>query len=232
MAHPWPPGEALIAMKPNYYEILGVERSASETQIRQRFRELARKYHPDRYKSNKAEAEKTFQTLTEALNVLTNPAKRRLHDSEIPGGAGKSSSDMTQISKAYLARGVKAYNEADFASAREHFDMAVKHDATDAKAFHYLALASARNPATMRQAVQAIESAVQLEPYNPLYLKSAGLLCRRVGLSAKAERYLEQALQWDQENQEIREALEGLRRARGEAKDGGKGLLDSLFKKG
>jgi len=219
-------------MKPNYYEILGVERSATDAQIRQRFRQLAREYHPDRYKTNKAEAEKTFQTLTEAVNVLTNPSRRRQHDAEIPGLGGKAASDLTQISKAYLAKGVKAYNEGDFSTAREHFDMAVKHEPSDAKAFHYLALASARNPATMRQAVQAIESAVQLEPYNPLYLKTAGLLCKRVGLAAKAERFLEQALQWDQENQEIREALEQLRRARGESKDGGKGLLDSLFKKG
>ncbi|HUF18110.1 MAG TPA: DnaJ domain-containing protein [Thermoanaerobaculia bacterium] len=219
-------------MKPNYYEILGVERSATETQIRQRFRELARKYHPDRYKSRKEEAERTFQTLTEALNVLTNPARRRQHDAETQNPSGKAGGELSQVSKAYMSRGVRAYNDGDYSGAREHFDMAVKHDPSDAKGFYYLALASARNPATMRQAVQAIESAVQLESYNPLYLKTAGLLCKRVGLAAKAERFLEQALQWDQENQEIREALEQLRRARGESKEGGKGLLDSLFKKG
>jgi curved DNA-binding protein CbpA len=219
-------------MKTNYYEILGVERSATEAQIRQRFRELARQYHPDRYKSDKEGAEKTFQTLTEAVNVLTNPARRRQHDAEMQNVAARALGDLSQISKAYMSRGVKAYNDGDYPGAREHFDMAVKHDPGDAKGFYYLALASARNPATMRQAVQAIETAVQLEPYNPLYLKTAGLLCKRVGLAAKAERFLEQALQWDQENQEIREALEGLRRARSESKDGGKGLLDSLFKKG
>lgn len=219
-------------MKANYYEILGVERSATEAQIRQRFRELARQYHPDRYKSDKAGAEKTFQTLTEAVNVLTNPARRRQHDAETQNVAAKAGGELSQISKAHMSRGVKAYNEGDYPGAREHFDMAVKHDPADAKGFYYLALASARNPATMRQAIQAIETAVQLEPYSPLYLKTAGLLCKRVGLAAKAERFLEEALQWDQENQEIREALEGLRRARGESKEGGKGLLDSLFKKG
>jgi hypothetical protein len=44
--------------------------------------------------------------------------------------------------------------------------MAVKHNPQDAKAFHYLALAAARIPAYMRQAVQAIETAVQREPMN------------------------------------------------------------------
>ena len=39
-------------MKVNYYEILGVERSASEQDIRERFRKLARENHPDRYKGD------------------------------------------------------------------------------------------------------------------------------------------------------------------------------------
>ena len=46
-------------MKLNYYEILGVERSASEKEIRDRFRTLARESHPDRYKGpDKGEAER------------------------------------------------------------------------------------------------------------------------------------------------------------------------------
>ena len=64
-------------MKLNYYEILGVERSASESDIRDKFRRLARENHPDRYKGpDKAEAEKRFQTLTEAMIVLTNSVRR------------------------------------------------------------------------------------------------------------------------------------------------------------
>ena len=44
-------------MKVNYYEVLGVDRSASEPEIRERFRKLAREQHPDRYKGpDKAEA--------------------------------------------------------------------------------------------------------------------------------------------------------------------------------
>jgi cytochrome c-type biogenesis protein CcmH/NrfG len=105
--------------------------------------------------------------------------------------------------------------------------MAVKHNAQDAKAWHYLALAAARIPAYMRQAVQSIEAAVQREPHNPTFLKDAGLLSKRAGLTAKAERYLEQALQWDPENVEAQNALAELRQGRAEA---GKGF--TLFKKG
>lgn len=221
-------------MKINYYDVLGVEKSASEAEIRERFRKLARENHPDRYRGpDKAAAEKKFQILTEAHNVLTNAARRRQHDSEMQSSSAKAPTDNTQIAKGYMSHGVKAYKEGNFSAAREHFDMAVKHNPQDAKAFHFLALASSRIPSAMRQAVQAIETAVQREPMNPTFIKDAGMICRRAGLTAKAERYLEQALKWDPENVEIRKAIAEVQQGRGEPKEGGgKGLLDSLFKKG
>lgn len=218
-------------MRVNYYEVLGVERTASEAQIREQFRKLARANHPDRYKGpDKASAERKFQNLTEALNVLTNPVKRKQHDSEIQSTVLKSPTDLTQVAKVYVAKGVKAYKEGDFRAAYENFDMAVKHNPQDAKAFHYLALACVRLPGMTRQAVQAMESAVQKEPLNPLFLKDAGLFCKRAGLSAKAERYLEEALKWDQDNPDILNALSELRQAR-EPKEAAKGI-GSFFKKG
>lgn len=208
-------------MKVNYYEVLGVERSATEQEIRDRFRRLARENHPDRYRGpDKADAERRFQTLTEAVNVLTNAAKRRQHDSELVSGSGKGLVDYAQIAKAYLAKGVKAFKENDLSAAYENFDMAVKHNPQDGKAFHYLALAASKIPAYTRQAVQAIESAVQREPMNALYLKDAGLLCKRAGLTAKAERYLEEALKWDATNAEVQTALAELRETK-EASKGG-----------
>jgi curved DNA-binding protein CbpA len=214
-------------MKVNYYEILGVERSASEEEIRDRFRKLARENHPDRYRGpDKADAERKFQTLTEAVNVLTNSAKRKQHDSELAAGSVKGLADLTQVAKVYLGKGVKAYKEGDWKSAYENFDMAVKHNPQDGKAFHYLALAAARIPAFTRQAVQAIESAIQREPMNPVFLKDAGLLCKRAGLVAKAERYFEETLKWDASNIEAQTGLAELR----ETKEAGKGGF-SIFGK-
>jgi curved DNA-binding protein CbpA len=214
-------------MKVNYYEILGVERSASDAEIRDRFRRLARENHPDRYRGpDKADAERKFQTLTEAVNVLTNPAKRKQHDGELAAGGGKGPADFAAVAKVYMAKGVKAFKENDPRGAYENFDMAAKHNPQDAKAFHYLALAAARIPAFARQAVQAIESALQREPMNPLFLKDAGLICRQAGLVAKAERYLEEALKWDASNAEVQTALSELR----QTKDTGKGGF-SIFGK-
>ncbi len=215
-------------MKVNYYEVLGVDRSASEQQIRDRFRKLARENHPDRYKGpDKVDAERRFQNLTEAVNVLTNPARRKQHDVEMAGVSKGGVVDFAQIAKAYMAKGVKAYKENDFRGAYENFDLAAKHNEKDAKAWYHVALAAARMPSMMRQAVHAIETAVQLEPVNQVYLRDAGRLAKMAGLSAKAERYFEQALQWDPQNVEIQSALAELRAGKGEA---GKGF--TLFKKG
>ena len=203
-------------MKINYYDVLGVDRSASEGEIRERFRKMAREHHPDRVKgTDKAEAERKFQTLTEAVNVLTNPARRKQHDAELNVGISKSSADFSQVAKVYMSKGVKAFKEGDIRAAYENFDMAVKHNPNDAKAFHYLAQAANRIPAYARQAVQAIDRAIQLEPANPAYLKDAGLICKRAGLMAKAERYLNEALKWDPTDLEIQTALADLRQSKG-----------------
>lgn len=219
-------------MKVNYYEVLGVSRSATESEIRQRFRELARQHHPDRVDEEKRdEAERKFQELTAAVNVLTQPERRKQHDSELQSKTATAASDPKQVAKAYLAQGVKAYKEGDLQKAKAAFDMATKHDPTDAKAFHNLALVCAKIPSAIRDAVSSAEKAAELEPLNPVYLKDAGLIAKQANLTAKAQRYLEKALEWDTENSEVNNALAELRGSR-ESREGGKGLLDSLFKKG
>src|ERR1700691_4314790 len=65
--------------KKDYYEILGVKKSASADDIRKAFRKLARKYHPDVNPGDKT-AEEKFKTLSEANDVLSDPKKRKIYD--------------------------------------------------------------------------------------------------------------------------------------------------------
>lgn len=66
--------------KRDYYEVLGVERNASVDQIKQAFRRLALKHHPDRNPSNKKEAEERFKEISEAYEVLSDLKKRAAYD--------------------------------------------------------------------------------------------------------------------------------------------------------
>ena len=68
----------------DYYALLGVDREATEAEIRERFRSLAREAHPDRAPAERREeAEAKFQELAQAVNVLTNPERRKVYDFEL-----------------------------------------------------------------------------------------------------------------------------------------------------
>ncbi|HHY31910.1 MAG TPA: molecular chaperone DnaJ [Firmicutes bacterium] len=82
--------------KRDYYEVLGVDRNASQDEIKKAFRKLARKYHPDMNKEDPS-AEEKFKEINEAYEVLSDPEKRRRYDqfghaaegpAGGPGGAG------------------------------------------------------------------------------------------------------------------------------------------------
>jgi molecular chaperone DnaJ len=65
--------------KRDYYEVLGVSRSSSETEIKSAYRKMALMYHPDKNPDNR-EAEEKFKECAEAYEVLSNPDKRARYD--------------------------------------------------------------------------------------------------------------------------------------------------------
>jgi molecular chaperone DnaJ len=66
--------------KEDFYKLLGLDRNASDAEIKKSYRRLAMKYHPDRNKENPAEAEAKFKQIKEAYEVLSDPKKRSAYD--------------------------------------------------------------------------------------------------------------------------------------------------------
>ena len=66
--------------KRDYYEVLGVDKNASDREIKKAYRKLAKKYHPDINKGNEKESEEKFKEATEAYEVLSDENKRKNYD--------------------------------------------------------------------------------------------------------------------------------------------------------
>lgn len=77
-----------MAAKRDYYEVLGVQKSCTQDDIKKAFREIAKKHHPDRNPGNK-ESEDILKAAAEAYSVLSDPEKRQMYDkfgTDVPGG--------------------------------------------------------------------------------------------------------------------------------------------------
>ena len=90
-----------MGTKRDYYEVLGIKRSADKEEIKKAYRKMAKKYHPDSNEGN-PDAEEKFKEVTEAYNVLSDPEKKKLYDQfghaafEEGGGAGYGAGGFNQ----------------------------------------------------------------------------------------------------------------------------------------
>lgn len=100
----------------DYYKILGVNKTASEEEIKKAYRKLARKYHPD-LNPNDKEAHKRFQQINEANEVLSDPEKRKKYDQY-----GKDWKHAEQFEQTRQQHGGGAYSDFGGSSYSGNFD--------------------------------------------------------------------------------------------------------------
>lgn len=204
-------------MATNHYTVLGVAQTASEADVRRRFKILARERHPDRFQgAEKEKAEREFQELTQAFNVLTDATRRRQYDRELgkaaaaPSEAPTGQPAPTELARGYMVRGVESYKKGDYMGAAKAFDEATRLAPANPQAWHNLAMALSRDERWLRRAAAAAAKAVELEPMKPSYLKLAGKLHARLGNTEQAIEAYRQALSWGGADESVEAALEEL----------------------
>ena len=100
----------------DYYKIMGLAQDASDKDIKQAYRRLARKYHPDLNKE--ADAESKFKELGEAYEVLKDPNKRKVYDQYAQNWSKNEHARRTQRQQQASSQ----YNEGDFDPTHDFFE--------------------------------------------------------------------------------------------------------------
>jgi len=178
----------------DFYELLGVSRTATPAEIRQAYARLARERHPDRFSDpvEKARAQELFREVTAAFNALSNEKRRHEYDSELERPQPHSAEE---IARDAYQRAVERLEARDPEQAVELLRASVHHAPREAQYHAALALALSRVPRLAREAVQAMEKAIQLAPRNAGYHADLAMLLLSQGLKLRARRALELAQQ-------------------------------------
>jgi curved DNA-binding protein CbpA len=181
----------------NYYELLGISKSASTGDVRKAYARLAREKHPDRFPdpAAKMSAQQTFQEITAAFNTLSNDRNRAEYDRSLAGPPRPAVPE--EIARSSFERGQKLYEAKNFFDAVELLRVAVAHAPEEARYHAALGRALARNPKWTREGIQSLERAVQLAPKQAGYHAELAELLSGQGLRIRARKSAEAALRLD-----------------------------------
>ena len=114
-------------MSDNYYEILGVSKTASAEEIKKAYRKLAKKYHPDKNQGDK-ESENMFKAINEAYEVLKDPQKRAIYDRYGKSGLenGGRSGFSTSFDFDFADIFESMFGEGSFGKKKENLDLIIE----------------------------------------------------------------------------------------------------------
>jgi tetratricopeptide (TPR) repeat protein len=191
----------------SHYDILGVPRTASASEVRSAYAKLARERHPDRFTdpAEKARAEEFFKNLTTAFNTLSSDKNRREYDESLDKPQVAPPQEIAQ--NAYR-RGLQMFEAKKYHEAVELLQTAVNLFPEQAPFQAALGKALARNPHWAREGMQAIEKAIQLAPKVAAYQSDLAEMLLAHGLKLRARKAAEAAVRLDPTDERAHHVLD------------------------
>ncbi|MBI5075091.1 MAG: DnaJ domain-containing protein [Nitrospirae bacterium] len=195
-------------------ELLEVDAKSDSETIKRNYYRLAKEFHPDRYFSStdpsvKIKLTTIFDALTKAYNTLKDDRKRDEYLSSLLGSKQKEGTLDADVRAAEQFReGVADFKKGDFWGAIDKFKWATKLASKNANYWSYLSLAYSKVPGRVKEAEEALLTAMKLDPYNAELHSHLGLVYMKAGLKKRAYAAFEKALKIDPKNEKAKKGLE------------------------
>jgi curved DNA-binding protein CbpA len=215
----------------NYYQILGLAKDASDEDIKKAYFLLARKFHPDRFgrtlsPPHRMLVEEVFDSITKAYRTLTTRELRQTYDSKAPAAAaGQSGRDVLKKADHKFRQAKTLFSQGRYEDSIVVLEEVIRLNRTKGDYFLLLAMSESKIPSMRRKAETDFLKAIELETWNPECYVGLGRLYREEGMTLKATKLFQKALEYDADHEVALKELEALKG--GEKKSG----LKSLFSK-
>jgi len=215
-------------------ELLGIDRNTDAELLKKTYYRLAKEYHPDRYFSVKDDTVKTklaaiFDAITKAYNELrelralaaktkTPAAKPKSPAAKAKAPAAKAkapaakatATDSGEAAKAeeQFRRGVEEFKRSNYWGAADNFRWAAKLVPDSGNYWNYLSLALSKIPGRLKDAEEALLTAIRLEPRNADFEANLGLIYLKAGMKKRAAGCFDKALTIDPGNEKASKGLQ------------------------
>lgn len=212
-------GRLAISENADHYAILGVDREASLDDIRDSYYALARRFHPDRFRSGPLQDllssfEGFFSRVTDAHNTLSNPDLRREYDRSIERREADRQAvreaDPTYLARQNYLRAQELIERRRYNDAVRFLENAARLDGKQAEYRLALGRLLAQNPRRRQEACSHMAAALEIDPSSVEAYLALGQLLLRAGRPSDAARVFRSALAWDKANAEARGQLAAL----------------------
>ena len=227
-------GRLTMAAGQDHYGVLGIDRTARPRVVLEAYYSLARRYHPDRFRSGQLtdllpRFEEFFRLVTDAHNTLGDPARRAEYDEQL--AAAQTVTEVKGADSAYLAkqnflRGRALAAQRKFTEAVTFLENALSLDPSQPEYHLELGLVLSRNPRHREDAERRLLQAIDLAPTVVSAYVALGQMYLKAGRLGRAGRMAREALRWEPDHLEARELLA----AAGNAPDERGDLQEGVFR--